>query len=70
MEAERRAIAGGFASVEAYIAGLVEQETTDDSELETLLLQRNAAADAGEMGAKDFDAIRARVQAAAAGRRV
>ncbi len=68
MEAERRAAAGGFASVEAYVAVLVEQDTAADSDLEALLSQRAAAADAGEMQAKDFDAIRARVRSAAQGR--
>jgi hypothetical protein len=68
IEAERRAAAAGFESVEAYIAGLVEQDTATDSELERLLSERATAADAGEMNASDFDALRARVRSVAQGR--
>jgi Arc/MetJ-type ribon-helix-helix transcriptional regulator len=64
-DAERRAVEGGFESVEAYVAGLVELEIADGTQVQTLLLQRAGAADAGEMQAGDFDAIRAKVRSAA-----
>jgi len=68
MIAERRAAASGFDSVDAYIAGLVEQDAAADAELEAWLSQRAAVPDAGEMGERDFDAIRAKVRLAAQGR--
>ena len=68
LDAERRAAEGGFESIEAYIASLVEQDAADESQLRALLSRRAAAADAGEMGANDFDAIRAKVRSCAQGR--
>jgi Arc/MetJ-type ribon-helix-helix transcriptional regulator len=67
-DAERRAAESGFESVEAYVASLVEQDTAADANLRELLSQRATATDAGEMGSRDFDAIRARVRSAAPGR--
>jgi hypothetical protein len=68
LEAEQRAVACGFESVEAYIAELVEQDTAADAELESLLLRRASSPDAGEMVKADFDAIRDKVRSAAQGR--
>ena len=68
MDAERRAAAEGFESVEAYVASLVELDATADAELEALLSRRAAAPDAGEMGASDFEVIREKVRSAAQGR--
>jgi len=67
LAAERRAVEIGFHSVQDYIADLVEQDEAVNKELEQLLIRRATGADAGEMRASDFDAIRSRVRAAAQG---
>jgi hypothetical protein len=68
IDAERRAVESGFGSIEAYVASLVELDTADDVKVEALLLQRAAAADAGEMEPAHFEAIRAKVRSASSGR--